>query len=110
MIDWYVEISESAPSSFRSDGFMQSVIETSTPLMDYFCKRLSIMENWRIEDAENIFGDIIDEMPIMNYRISREIKSGEKEFIIVYNRYVSIKLTDTTKQIYREIKIGKLLA
>lgn len=104
MIDWYIEISDYSPNGFKSDDFLKSVIETATPFMNYFCDRLSEIEDWKIEDAERVFGEIIEEMPIMNYRIKGE------EFIIKYNRFVDIKLTDTTRQIYREIKLGKILA
>jgi len=31
-----------------------------------------------------------------------------EEFVIKYNRWVDIKLTDTTKQIYRDIKLEKI--
>ena len=103
MINWYVQISETAPQGFNSDIYLGNVIDTATPFMDYFCKRLSEIENWMIEDAETIFKDIIDEMPIMSSMISNT------EFIIRYNRWVSIRLTDTTKQIYRDIKLEKIL-
>lgn len=104
MINWYVQISEDAPKRFNSDIYLGNVIDTATPFMYYFCKRLSEIENWMIEDAETIFKDIIDEMPIMSSMISNT------EFIIKYNRWVSIRLTDTTKQIYRDIKLEKILA
>jgi hypothetical protein len=103
MINWYVQISEGAPQGFNSDIYLGNVIDTATPFMDYFCKRLSEIENWMIQDAETIFKDIIDEMPIMSSMISNT------EFIIRYNRWVSIRLTDTTKQIYRDIKLEKIL-
>ena len=103
MIDWYVEILEGSPDDFKNDDYLNSVIKTTAPCMDYFCKRLSEIENWMIEDAETIFKDIIDEMPIMSSMISNT------EFIIRYNRWVSIRLTDTTKQIYRDIKLEKIL-
>lgn len=103
MINWYVQISETAPHGFNSDSYIGTVIDNATPFMDYFCKRLSEIENWMIQDAETIFKDIIDEMPIMSSMISNT------EFIIRYNRWVSIRLTDTTKQIYRDIKLEKIL-
>ena len=109
MIDWYVEISEWAPDSFNTDKLLNQVIETSTPFMNYFCERLSMIEDCKIENVESIFGEIVDEMPIMNYRTMLSPINGEKEFVIVYNKYVYIKLTDTTKQIYREIKLTKIL-
>jgi len=43
-------------------------------------------------------------MPIMSSTII------DNEFIIKYNRWTSIRLTDTTKQIYRDIKLEKILA
>jgi len=101
MIDWYVEISD----HLKSDSYLKSVIETATPFMNYFCDRLSEIEDWKIEDAERVFGEIINEMPIMNCRVN-----SEGEFVINYNKHTLIKLTDTTKQIYREIKLGKILA
>ena len=104
MINWYVQISEDAPIGFNSDIYLASVIDTATPFMEYFCKRLSEVDSWSIDDAQKIFKDIIDEMPIMSSTII------DNEFIIKYNRYTSIRLTDTTKQIYRDIKLEKILA
>jgi hypothetical protein len=104
MINWYVQISEYAPIGFNSDIYLASVIDTATPFMEYFCKRLSEVDSWSIDDAQKIFKDIIDEMPIMSSTII------DNEFIIKYNRYTSIRLTDTTKQIYRDIKLEKILA
>jgi hypothetical protein len=104
MINWYVQISEYAPIGFNSDIYLASVIDTATPFMEYFCKRLSELDSWSIDDAQKIFKDIIDEMPIMSSTII------DNEFIIKYNRYTSIRLTDTTKQIYRDIKLEKILA
>jgi hypothetical protein len=102
MLDWYIEISDRAPDGFKSDKYLNSVIKTASPCMDYFCKRLIEMDNYTIDDMNNIFSEIIEELPIMR---------GNKyvdEFIIKYNRWVDIKLTDTTKSIYRDIKIEKL--
>jgi hypothetical protein len=102
MIDWYVEISEDAPDGFKSDKYLSSVIKTATPCMDYFCKRITEFGNFNLDEIENIFKDIIEELPIMRGNIYGD------EFIIKYNRWVDIKLTDTTKQIYREIKLEKI--
>lgn len=104
MIDWYVEISEGAPEGFRGDKYLSNVIDTASPCMDYFCKRLTDMKDWKLEDALSIFQDIIDELPVM----SPVIWNGE--FFIRYNKWVYIKLTETPKQIYRDSKIRQLLA
>jgi hypothetical protein len=102
MIDWYVEISDSAPEGFKGDKYLSAVIKTAAPCMDYFCKRLSEIEDFTLDNIEKIFSEIIDELPIM-----RGNRYGD-EFVIKYNRWVDIKLTDTTKQIYRDIKLEKI--
>jgi hypothetical protein len=102
MIDWYVEISESAPDGFKGDKYLSNVIKTAAPCMDYFCKRLSEIEDFTLDNMEKIFSEIIEELPIM-----RGNRYGG-EFVIKYNRWVDIKLTDTTKQIYRDIKLEKI--
>jgi hypothetical protein len=102
MIDWYIEISESAPDNFKVDDYLNSVIKTSKPCMDYFCKRLMEIEEFTLEDMGKIFSEIIEELPIMRANIYNN------EFVIKYNRWVDIKLTDTTKQIYRNIKLEKI--
>lgn len=104
MIDWYIEISEGAPESFKKDKYLANVIDISSPCMDYFCNRLIEMSNWKMRDALGIFQDIVDELPVM----SPVIHNGE--FFIRYNRWVHIRLTDTPTQIYRESKIKQLLA
>jgi hypothetical protein len=70
--------------------------------MNYFCKRLSEIDDFTLEDMETIFSEIIEELPILTTNIYGD------EFVIKYNRWVDIKLTDTTKQIYRDIKLEKI--
>jgi CRISPR/Cas system-associated protein Csx1 len=72
--------------------------------MDYFCNRLTEMKDWKLEDANIIFKEIIEELPIMTARIYNN------EFIINYNRWVTIKLTETATQIYRDSKIKQILS
>lgn len=103
MIDWYVEISEFSPESFKNDDYLSEVIDVATPCMDYFCKRLTELKDWKLEEASIIFSEIIEELPIMKSRVHNN------EFIIDYNRWVFIKLTETPTQIYRESKIRQIL-
>lgn len=103
MIDWYVEISEGSPEGFKGDKYLGNVIDTASPCMDYFCNRLTQMKDWKLEDANNIFKEIIEELPIMTAGIYNN------EFIIRYNKWVYIKLTETATQIYRESKIKQIL-
>lgn len=102
MIDWYVEISESAPENFKGDDYLAEVIETTSPCMKHFCNRLSEISDFTLEDMEKVFSEIIEELPILTTNIYGD------EFVIKYNRWVDIKLTDTTKQIYRDIKLEKI--
>jgi hypothetical protein len=109
MIDWYVEITDSAPIAYRiesnkRDEFINSVIDTATPYMNHFCKKLSDVSNWKLEDANILFKEIVEEFPIMKAEVWNE------EFRIRYNKYTYIKLTDSTKQIYRESKLKNILA
>lgn len=103
MTDWYVEISDSAPEGFKGDKYVGNVIDTASPCMDYFCKRLTEMKDWKLEDANTIFKEIIEELPIMTARVYNN------DFIINYNKWVTIKLTETATQIYRESKIRQIL-
>jgi CRISPR/Cas system-associated protein Csx1 len=103
MIDWYVEILDSAPDGFKGDKYVGNVIDTASPCMDYFCKRLTEMKDWKLEDANTIFKEIIEELPIMTARVYNN------DFIINYNKWVTIKLTETATQIYRESKIRQIL-
>ena len=104
MIDWYVEICDSSPEGFKGDKYLGNVIDTASPCMDYFCKRLTEMKDWKLEDANQIFKEIIEELTIMTATIYNN------EFIINYNRWVTIKLTETSKQIYRDLKLSRILA
>jgi inhibitor of KinA sporulation pathway (predicted exonuclease) len=99
--DWYIVISK---DSFRNDKYLQTVIDTVTPYMDYFCKRLTEVGDCTLDEMNSIFSEIIKEMPIMTPKINNG------EFFIEYNSGTYIYLTDTTKQIYREIKLHKVLS
>jgi hypothetical protein len=48
MIDWYIEISDDAPQTFKDDKYLANVINTSTPCMSYFCQRLSEIEDYKL--------------------------------------------------------------
>jgi hypothetical protein len=103
MISWYVEISEWAPETYNSDKYLKTIIDTATPFMNHFCKRLNKIDDWKLEDANRIFKDLVEELPIMQAQVFND------DFLIRYNKWTYIKLTDTVKQIYRESKLNKLL-
>ena len=60
MIDWYVEILDGSPENFKSDDYLSKVITTAKPCMDYFCKRLTEVEDFTLEDMMKIFSEIIE--------------------------------------------------
>lgn len=102
-INWYVEIAENAADGYRSDTYLKIVIDNSTPFMDYFCERLMQVEDWAFVDVKDVFESIVSEMPVFNCRIV------EDDIIFKYNRWVNLRLTDSAKQIYRDIKLEKIL-
>lgn len=102
MIEWYVDIVEFAPMNFKTDKFKNSVNENAKPVMIYISEKLKESDYNLSEFYEN-FKDIVDDLPIMN------LKCINDEIIIKYNRFVYIKLVDSTKAIYRNIKLNKLL-
>ena len=119
IVDWYVisnpglgisRIPIGVNRGYNSEKFLKKVVETATPLMDYFCNRLTdvVSGELKISQIETVFAEIIEEMPVMSYRISKE--NGVDQFIIQYSKYTEIRLTDSTKQIYRDIKLPKILA
>jgi hypothetical protein len=103
MIDWYIEIKENCPDSFKTDKYLKSVLDITTPIMNHFSEKLYKLDNWNIYDANIIFSDIINEMPIMKPVIYKD------EFWIEYNKWTLIKMNDKTNQIYRNIKLEKIL-
>lgn len=100
MINWYVELS---PYSTRTDEYIQNVIRIASPLMDYFCEKLYEKNDLTLGTIETTFNEIINGLPVMNTKII------DGEFIICYNKTTYIKLVDSTKQIYRDIKLEKIL-
>lgn len=102
-MDWKINISENAPYKLKKPTYINDVNNLVKPFMDYFCERLSLINNWSSEQAIEIFSDIIDEMPIMR------ANTYNNNFFIIYNRYVTITLSETPLQIYRGIKLEKIL-
>lgn len=98
MINWYIVSSET-----KSESYLNNVTRTVTPFMDYFCSKISEIDNCTLDNLHNIFIDIVDGLPIMKAYVYKN------EFIIFYNKTTQIKFRDTTKQIYRDIKLEKIL-
>lgn len=101
MIEWYVEARPY--STPHTDEYIQNVIRIASPLMNYFCKKLYEKNDLTLATIEDTFKEIINGLSVMNTKIIKD------EFVICYNKTTYIKLVDTTKQIYRDIKLEKIL-
>ena len=97
MLSWYID------SSRTESKYIEVVNRNVQPCMDYFCMRLLEMEVYDNDEILKVFKEIIEELPIMTAKVYNN------EFIINYNRWVNIKLTETPIQIYRESKIRQIL-
>lgn len=102
-INWYVEILDMAPVDYNSNEYLKKVIDSSTPFMEYFFDKLLQVEDWSFVDAKDVFESIVSEMPVFNCKIIGD------DIIFKYNKWVNLRLTDTAKQIYRDIKLEKIL-
>lgn len=102
MIEWYIDIDEWAPSHFKTDKFKEVVTKNTKPVMVYISEKLK-ESDYDLSGFCQKFKDIVDDLPIM------KVKVIDDEITIQYNRWVDIKLVDSTKAIYRDIKLNKLL-
>jgi hypothetical protein len=103
MIDYYIDIDDGAPKHFKTEKFKETIIRNSKPVMDFLYEKL-VENDYNLEEFYNKCKDIIDDLPIMKFKIINN------EIIIQYNRWIDIKLTDSTKQLYRDIKLDKLIS
>lgn len=103
-MNWIISDNKSYGISLNQKQ-IDKIYSVTKPCMEYISNRLFEIENWTMDDAKRILSEIVDEMPIMSYRIS----PSEGQVIIHYNRYADIILTDPFIQIYREQKLNKIL-
>ena len=121
--NWEINISNDAPENFKSDEFKLMVKETAEPCIKYLHNKIG--DNiLKIECDKNkiliLFKEIMYDMPILN-NLSVVDKQGfifsandytsiNYNYIILrYNKWVDILITDTIEQIYRDIKLNKIL-
>lgn len=102
MIEWYIHIDKWAPEHFKTDKFKKIVTENTIPVITYISEKLK-ESDYNLSEFHQKFKDVVDDLPIM------KVKVIDDEIIIQYNKWVDIKLVDSTKAIYRDIKLNKLL-
>lgn len=83
-------------------GVVDSIDRNVKLLMDYFYMRLED-EEFTFENVNFIFKEIVNSMGCMRYSLN-----GDK-FTIHYNRNVDILIEGTKIQIYRNLKLQKIL-
>lgn len=74
--------------------------------MDYFCDRLSQIEDYDLNDIKNIFREIIEELPILEFIYNK----NNDDFFLRYNSKTLIRFDDPLKSIKREIILNKILS
>jgi hypothetical protein len=102
-LDWYIEIEPHAPNSIKKN--IKDIEKITKYIMQIFSDKMMKMEEFNLNKANEILSDIVDEFPVM--RPEKDWNTGE--FYIRYSKYVSIKLKNPLKLIYRELKLQKLL-
>lgn len=108
MIEWEVRVNDPdwygrKLSEREKQKIIKNVNDSMCPFMEYFCKRLSVLDSFTLKEAEKIFGTIIDDMSVFSHKIVNN------EFVIVYSKLANVVLKDSIQQIYREQKINKIL-
>jgi hypothetical protein len=100
MISWYID------SSNTDEVYLKRVKNTVEPCMDFFCDRLSQIEDYDLNDIKNMFKDIIEELPILTFVYDKQTDI----FYFRYNKNTLIKFDDPLKSIKREIILNKILS
>lgn len=99
MISWYIS------SKRTDDRYIDKVKLTVEPCMNYFCDRLSEVDDYDINDLNSLFREILEELPILNFQID----TNTNEFYFRYNKETDIKFNDPYKGIKRELILNKIL-
>jgi len=99
MISWYID------STRTDDKYINKVKQTVEPCMDYFCDRLCQIENFDLNDINRLFREILEELPILNFRID----PNTNDFYFQYNSNTQIRFHDAKKGIRRELILNKIL-
>lgn len=100
MISWYID------SSVTDETYLRRVKNTVEHCMDYFCDRLSQIEDYDLNDIKNIFREIIEELPILEFIYNK----NNDDFFLRYNSKTLIRFNDPLKSIKREIILNKILS
>lgn len=96
--DWHIEYQRDFSPSIK-----EKIIEHAEFLMNYFFKKLEDHEEYSIEMMSEVFKTIIEEMGCMRCRVDQE------SLVIEYSKSVNIIIEDSKTQLYRGLKLQKIL-
>jgi len=74
--------------------------------MDYFCDKLYEVAEFDINQINNLFINILEELPILTFKVDYYNKD---KFYFQYNSYTTIRFNDAMKGIKRELILNKIL-
>lgn len=103
MISWYID------SSQTDDKYIDMVKKTVEPCMNYFCDRLCQIENFDPDDLNRLFREILEELPILNFRVDAITNEIYFQYSSSLNANTKIRFNDATKGIRRELILNKIL-
>lgn len=104
---WNISIHESVDTP----KYRKNVEGIVGPVMDWLCERIVEEDLTKFDKAEDLFKQIMDEIPVMKFRRRSDYNQhyDGPDFFVVYNRYVDIYFEDSAACIRREAVIEKLL-
>jgi hypothetical protein len=104
---WHLEVS----THVDTPKYRKTVEDLVGPIMDWLCERMAENDLTTFEKVEDLFKQIMDELPIM--RLLRRSDYNEHyvgpDFFIKYNKNTDIIFEDNAACIRRELIIDNLL-
>lgn len=102
-LKWVIEYSHTSPNYVKIPKVKKEIESLTSGVIDYIFSKLEKSDELTLNNINGILFDLLDELPIM----SPTLDNGE--FKLRYNKFITVKLIDPVKSIYREIKLNKLL-
>lgn len=102
-LKWVIEYSHTSPNYVKIPKVKKEIESLTSGVIDYIFSKLEKSDELTLNNVNGILFDLLDELPIM----SPTLDNGE--FKLRYNKFITVKLIDPVKSIYREIKLNKLL-
>lgn len=101
---WVIEYSHTSPNYIKTPKVKEEIESLTSGVIDYiFSKLKKNSDDLTLNNVNGILFELLDELPIMSPTIDNGV------FKLRYNKFITVKLIDPVKSIYREIKLNKLL-